>query len=221
MDTQLTSTAATTVMSTVYNPTTTQATDYSATLSTKAITEQSTTAYIDTFTKSTSTNTEKATYEKPKKLTQEEIQALQDSERTAKRQFLRKMMMANSIAQISHDSIRSNSVSTELLQKVFSSTDVALPELATTSEGAEAAISEGGAYSASSVADRIMKMAEALSGDDLETLSQMKSAVEKGFSLAASSFKSATGLSTLPQICQDTYAAIMSHFTQLELTLAA
>ena len=87
-----------------------------------------------------------------------------------------------------------------------------LPPVGTTSEEAQAAISEGGAYSVEAVSDRIFGLAEALSGGDSGKLSEMRAAVEEGFRQAGMVFKEATGKDDMPQITQDTYAEIMSRF---------
>ena len=49
------------------------------------------------------------------------------------------------------------------------------------SQRAAAAIAEGGEYSVDAVATRILDMAKALSGGDMSKLSELRSAVEKGF----------------------------------------
>ena len=87
-----------------------------------------------------------------------------------------------------------------------------LPEVGTTPEEAQAAISEGGAYSVEAVSDRIFGLAEALAGGDAGKLSEMRAAVEKGFQQAGLVFKDITGKDDMPQITHDTYDEIMSRF---------
>ena len=87
-----------------------------------------------------------------------------------------------------------------------------LPPVGTTPEEAQAAISEGGAYSVEAVSDRIFGLAEALSGGDSGKLSEMRAAVEEGFRQAGMVFKDITGKDDMPQITHDTYAEIMSRF---------
>ncbi|MBO4852237.1 MAG: hypothetical protein J5477_01240 [Schwartzia sp.] len=87
-----------------------------------------------------------------------------------------------------------------------------LPPVGTTPEEAQAAISEGGAYSVEAVSDRIFGLAEALAGGDSEKLSQMRAAVEEGFRQAGMVFKDITGKDDMPQITHDTYNEIMSRF---------
>ena len=87
-----------------------------------------------------------------------------------------------------------------------------LPPVGTTPEEAQAAISEGGAYSVEAVSDRIFGLAEALAGGDAGKLSEMRAAVEEGFRQAGMVFKDITGKDDMPQITHDTYAEIMSRF---------
>ncbi len=87
-----------------------------------------------------------------------------------------------------------------------------LPPVGTTPEEAQAAISEGGAYSVEAVSDRIFGLAEAIAGGDSEKLSQMRAAVEEGFRQAGMTFKEITGKDDMPQITHDTYNEIMSRF---------
>ena len=87
-----------------------------------------------------------------------------------------------------------------------------LPPVGTTPEEAQAAISEGGAYSIEAVSDRIFGLAEALSGGDSGKLSEMRAAVEEGFRQAGMVFKDITGKDEMPQITHDTYNEIVSRF---------
>ena len=87
-----------------------------------------------------------------------------------------------------------------------------LPPVGTTPEEAQAAISEGGAYSIEAVSDRIFGLAEALSGGDSGKVSEMRAAVEEGFRQAGMVFKDITGKDEMPQITHDTYNEIMSRF---------
>lgn len=88
----------------------------------------------------------------------------------------------------------------------------AMPEVATTPEEAEAAISEGGQWSVEAVSDRIFGMASALAGDDPEMLEKMRSAVEEGFKQAGIAFNNVYGTDKMPQITEDTHAEIMRRF---------
>jgi hypothetical protein len=77
------------------------------------------------------------------------------------------------------------------------------------------AIEEGGAYSVTAVADRIMTMAISIAGDDPSKIQQMRDAVEKGFSEAGLDFNKATN-SDLPQICKDTCSEVINRFNKLQ-----
>ena len=87
-----------------------------------------------------------------------------------------------------------------------------LPEVATNPEDAKKAISEGGEWSVDAVATRICDLAMVFAGDDPEKISQMKSAIEKGFEQAGMVWKDTTGQSDMPSITKDTYNEIMSRF---------
>ena len=88
----------------------------------------------------------------------------------------------------------------------------ALPEVATNAEDAAKAIAPGGAWSVEAVSSRIFDLASAIAGNDPEKLSQMRSAVEKGFEQAGMTWKDATGKVDLPEISRKTYSEIMSLF---------
>lgn len=93
--------------------------------------------------------------------------------------------------------------------------EFALPQVATTPEEAEKAVSEGGDYSVNAVADRIFGLAEKLAGGDADKLEAMRSAVEKGFELAGMTFKEATGEEDMPEITGKTHEEIMNRFDKL------
>ncbi|MBQ7047282.1 MAG: hypothetical protein IJN85_06055 [Oscillospiraceae bacterium] len=81
-------------------------------------------------------------------------------------------------------------------------------------KAAEESISEGGEYSVNSVADRIMKMAEVLSGGDSSKIALLREAVQKGFGAAMKDL----GIENdnAPQITKDTYNEIMTRFDKWE-----
>ncbi len=95
---------------------------------------------------------------------------------------------------------------------LFSLGNFVLPEVGTTPEEAQAAISEGGNYSVEAVSDRIFNLASAIAGSNPEMLEEMRAAVEEGFKQAGLAFKDATGKDEMPQITKDTYDEIMSRF---------
>lgn len=179
----------------------------------------------DTFVKSTEEDTTNPTY-KPikKKLTTEEIKALNDEQDNLKADLIKNFINAtiknqNKLLGKSNSNDNEDNgfsqKSKDLLTKIFGSLEKAYPKIETTPEGAQAAISEGGAYSVNAVADRIMTMATALAGDDQTKLQKMRDAVEEGFSQAGLAFKNAT-TSDLPQISKDTYTEVMSRFDKLQ-----
>jgi|GEM_PF-1300389 hypothetical protein len=177
----------------------------------------------DTFVKSSENDTEPTTY-KPvkKKLSTEEVQALKEEQDNSKAELIKKFISdtINNQNKLLGKSTESgdtgiSKTTSDLLTKIFGSVEKAYPPLATTPEGAQQAISEGGAYSVNAVADRIMTMAQALAGDNPDKLQQMRDAVEKGYSEAGTVFKSATN-SGLPQISQDTHDEIMRRFDELQ-----
>lgn len=91
----------------------------------------------------------------------------------------------------------------------------ALPEVATNAEDAAKAVADGGAWSVDAVASRIFDMATAIAGNDPEKLATMRAAIDEGFKQAGSTFKSATGLSNMPDITNKTQAEINRRFDEL------
>ena len=83
-----------------------------------------------------------------------------------------------------------------------------LPEVATTPEEAEKAVSDEGDYGVDAVADRIFKMADAIAGGDADKLDKMWGAIQEGFKLAKSFWKDTTGEDEMPDITQKTFDAI-------------
>ena len=73
-----------------------------------------------------------------------------------------------------------------------------------TQAAAAKAISEDGEWGVKAVSKRIVEFAKAISGGDLEKLSQLKEAIEEGFKAAAELFGG-----ELPQISKDTYNEVM------------
>lgn len=192
----------------------------SDTLKTQGVTQDLGT---DIFVKSTEEETTNSTY-KPikKKLSPEEVKILKDEQENIKIDLMKKFIsdIINNQNKLLGESTGSGinempKETTDLLTKIFGSLEKAYPPIATTTEGAEEAIGEGGAYSVNAVADRIMTMAKFIAGDDPNKLQQMRQAVEKGFSQAGLDFKKATD-SDLPQISKDTIAEVMKRFDELQ-----
>jgi len=87
-----------------------------------------------------------------------------------------------------------------------------MPEVATTPEEAEKAVSDEGEWGVNAVATRIFDLASAIAGDDPDKLEAMRAAVEEGFNQAGIAWNNATGLDTMPDITEKTYNEIMSRF---------
>ncbi|MBU3109943.1 hypothetical protein [Clostridium lacusfryxellense] len=201
-----------------------QKTDSKINENSKTSKEQAVTQVLgtDTFVKSTENDVEDTTYKLvKKKLSTEEIKEIKVEQENVKIEFIKKFIAdtinnqnkllgkstENGISEMPKET-------TDLLTKIFGSVENAYPQMATTSEGAKEAIEEGGAYSVTGVADRIMTMAMSIAGDDPAKIQQMRDAVEKGFSEAGLDFNKATN-SDLPQICKDTCSEVMSRFDKL------
>lgn len=78
---------------------------------------------------------------------------------------------------------------------------------AQTAANAKAEISEDGYWGVNQTSDRIFEMAKALSGGDSEKMQKMAEAFKKGFAQATKAWGS-----TLPDISQKTYDAVMQKF---------
>lgn len=154
--------------------------------------------------------TEQAKDTKAKGLTADEIQALQADVQQKSLQFMIDLMSANN--EKLQDYLDNNVGKLNFGGVEIDTSRFAMPEVATTPEEAEAAISEGGEWSVNAVSDRIFGLASALAGGDPEKLEQMRSAVEKGFEQAGVAFKDYFGAKDMPQITKDTHAEIMKRF---------
>lgn len=89
-----------------------------------------------------------------------------------------------------------------------------LPSVGTTPEEAAKAIADGGEWSVGAVSDRLFDMATAIAGNDPEKLKAMQSAIEDGFKQAGVTWKDAMGEDEMPQITQDTHAAVTKRFEE-------
>ncbi len=85
--------------------------------------------------------------------------------------------------------------------------------IGTTPESAAAAISEDGMWGVNAVSTRLIDFAMSLAGGDPEKLAELREAVTKGFEAVGD-------ISSLPQVCQDTYAETMARFDYWEEQLA-
>ncbi len=198
-------------------------TNYSASYNSSAVSSNKTTdessktdvSYVplgkDTFEKSTETTYESYKPAAKKKLSADEVNALKQQQKDNEAKLMQDFINQTMNNQRNYKSTISSDFS-NLLESVFGSVDNALPALETDPAKAQAALEGDGAYSVKSVSDRIMKLAEAIAGDNQDKIQEMRDAVEKGFKAAGLDFNSATGNKKLPQICQDTYTEIMNRF---------
>lgn len=153
---------------------------------------------------------QQVTYTRPQKLTADQVEDLHKA-RVEQETALLKAMAGNAINQANS---WLKSVGEELFPGQSDFFDrFELPELATTQEGALAAISEGGAYSVDAVATRIFDMAKAMAGDDPAKLLLMQESVKKGFAAAGVDFKR-TAKQELPDISKKTYDEVMKRFEE-------
>ncbi len=157
------------------------------------------------------------TYEPPKKLTEEQINALNEQQAQATLDLIKDVVgqnVTNQAAQttISYNGLEISTESANLMTDIFGSMEDALPPVPTTPEDAQAAISEGGAYSVEAVSQRIMHMANALSEGDTEKLAQMQEAVKQGFEEAGLDLETGEGM---PDITMDTFNYVMGEFDKL------
>ncbi len=171
---------------------------------------------VDTFEKKSET-AESLTYEPPKKLTNEQIEALVDEQEQSKLEFFAAMVEKNVSIQagqntVTHAGFEFSASSANILTQIFGSLENALPTPATTPEGALASISEGGAYSIEAVSGRIMKMATTFAANSPEVLEEMREAVIKGFEAAGLNIETGEGM---PDITMDTFNHVMGEFDKL------
>lgn len=104
----------------------------------------------------------------------------------------------------------------QLLNKQGEKYNATLPNLKLSLSGedvanAQKAIEEGGEWSVSAVAGRIMDMAKALSGGDASKIGVLKNAVIKGFKDAEKAWGG-----QMPEITGKTYDAVMKAFDEWE-----
>ncbi len=172
---------------------------------------------IDSFEKEGEVS-ESVAYEPPKKLTTEQIEALSRERMESTLSIVTESVEGNvntqaSISDVMFNGFEISSESADFLTEIFGSLENALPTPATTPEGALADISEGGAYSIEAVSERIMLMATAIAGDDMELLGEMQDAVIKGFEAAGLDTNTGEGM---PEITMDTYEHVMKAFEALK-----
>ena len=161
----------------------------------KTQSEQNTTPKTDTFTRSESE--ENITYEPPKKLTAEQIDALKRQVQESMQNLAKQMLGEQyEIAKTADGKVDFASLAKDL-------------GIGTTPEAAAEAISENGNWGVNAVATRLIDMAISLSGGDMSKISMLREAVQKGFAQVGN-------LEDLPEVCQQTYDEVMKRFDYLE-----
>lgn len=161
----------------------------------KTQSEQNTTPKTDTFTRSEPE--QNITYEPPKKLTAEQIDALKRQVQESMQNLAKQMLGEQyEIAKTADGKVDFASLAKDL-------------GIGTTPEAAAEAISENGNWGVNAVATRLIDMAISLSGGDMSKISMLREAVQKGFAQVGN-------LEDLPEVCQQTYDEVMKRFDYLE-----
>lgn len=161
----------------------------------KTQSEQNTTPKTDTFTRSEPE--QNITYEPPKKLTVEQIDALKRQVQENMQNLAKQMLgQQYEIAKTADGKVDFASLAKDL-------------GIGTTPEAAAEAISENGNWGVNAVATRLIDMAVNLSGGDMSKISMLREAVQKGFAQVGN-------LEDLPDVCQQTYDEVMKRFDYLE-----
>ncbi len=153
------------------------------------------------FEKSEPASDKKATYEKPKA---SDVKALIEKYEREVSQFTQ-ILSKYFVEQGKSYGLATKNISAQVMQRISegaTSEDI---------EAAKAQIAEGGFYSVEKTTDRIMDMAETLSGGDPSKIGILKDAVIKGFEQATAAWGQ-----DLPEISQKTYDAIMARFDAWE-----
>ncbi|ONI40229.1 hypothetical protein AN639_12500 [Candidatus Epulonipiscium fishelsonii] len=205
----------------------TQSASYTSAKTSPPSTQQSSTktSQTDSYQPSTQT-TQSATYTKP---TVTEAETDKESQKAKAAAFVEQANIENQERQkqMMQDFVKNNvsnqsgmgyTGNTDILKEIFGSVDEALPPMATTPEGAAAAVAPGGAYSVEAVSDRLMEMAKAFAGDDPEMIEEMQNAVKKGFEQAGMDLETGEGL---PDISFETFNATMEKFEKWKAEVAA
>ena len=130
---------------------------------------------------------ELGTYEKPKKLSADLVQQMEDQIYESMKALVEKTLGVQ---------VGKSMTADELADML---------ELGKTPEEAAAAISEDGAWGVNAVSTRLLNMAIQLSGGDASKAEMLKEAVQKGFEAVGA-------LEALPLVCQDTYTETMKRF---------
>ncbi len=162
----------------------------------KETTTTSTQIKQDTFVASASAqvasknDADKVGYEKPKKLSAQQLQAISDQQMTSFKNMIQTML--------------GKQVKT-LNKSLFEGISISAAD----KQAAIDAISPGGAWSPENVANNILNMAKALSGGDQSKIETLRNAVLKGFAAAEKTWGG-----KLPSITDETKEIIMKGFDE-------
>ena len=141
---------------------------------------------MDTFEKEEPA-LEVGTYERPKKLSAELVQQMEDQIYESMKALVEKTLGVQVGKSMTADEMA------DALQ------------LGKTPEEAAAAIAEDGAWGVNAVSTRLLDMAIQLSGGDVSKAEMLREAVQKGFDAVGM-------LENLPLVCQETYTETMNRF---------
>ncbi|MEG0179307.1 MAG: hypothetical protein RR654_07100, partial [Oscillospiraceae bacterium] len=146
----------------------------------------------DVFVKDEASKENAGIYEKPKKITTEELKSINAQQLSSFNKMLSDMLgtQVNNVSKALFDHIN---VSAEDKAK------------------AQKAIADGGEYSVEAVSTRILDMAKSLSGGDASKFEMLKNAVKKGFGEAGKQWGA-----ELPEITTKTYDKVMQGFDDWE-----
>ncbi|MEG0338955.1 MAG: hypothetical protein RR573_03460 [Oscillospiraceae bacterium] len=149
----------------------------------------------DVFVKDEASKENAGIYEKPKKITTEELKSINAQQLSSFNKMLSDMLgtQVNNVSKALFDHIN---VSAEDKAK------------------AQKAIADGGEYSVEAVSTRILDMAKSLSGGDASKFEMLKNAVKKGFGEAGKQWGA-----ELPEITTKTYDKVMQGFDDWEKEL--
>lgn len=153
----------------------------------------------DTFTRSAPTDTaeEVLSYQRPTKLSSEQVETLKRQVQESMQALVKDMLGTQAqIAKLPNGSIDYNALAQQL-------------GMGTTPETAAQAISENGMWGVDAVSTRLIDMAMSLTNGDPKMVGEMREAIRKGFEAVGD-------LESLPQVCQDTYQETMKRLDYWE-----
>lgn len=153
----------------------------------------------DTFTRSAPTDTceEVLTYQRPTKLSAEQVDMLKQQVQDSMQALVKDMLGTQAeIAKLPDGSVDFDALAQQL-------------GMGTTPETAAAAIGENGMWGVDAVSTRLIDMAISLTDSNPEMVEEMREAICKGFEAVGD-------LEGLPQVCQDTYHETMKRLDYWE-----